>query len=228
MKAKFGSFIVAGSGKIGGHVASRNRSGAYLRTKTTPSNPQSADQSEARNRLTTWSQAWRTLTSTQQAAWNSAVENFMRSNVFGDMVKPTGKNLYTGLNTNLDLVSGTNISVPPVPAGTFEFSGASLLADVSDNKVEIAWTSGAIPAGMAALVEATTGLSAGVSNANNKFRLIDILPAADATPTNVYTAWTTKFGTLTAGQKIFIRVTPVNKTTGERGIPLSFSSVVIA
>ena len=36
MKTKFGAIIVAGSGKINGFVASKNRAGAYLRTKVTP------------------------------------------------------------------------------------------------------------------------------------------------------------------------------------------------
>jgi len=44
MKMKFGAIVVDGRGKIGGHVASKNRGGAYLRTKVTPSNPQTGYQ----------------------------------------------------------------------------------------------------------------------------------------------------------------------------------------
>ena len=39
MKIKFGSEVVDGRGKIGGHVYSKNKGGAYKRTKVTPSNP---------------------------------------------------------------------------------------------------------------------------------------------------------------------------------------------
>jgi hypothetical protein len=45
MKMKFGAIVTEGRGKIGGHVASKNKSGAYLRTKVTPVNRQSVAQS---------------------------------------------------------------------------------------------------------------------------------------------------------------------------------------
>ena len=44
MKAKFGSFIVDGRGKVNGHVISKNRAGSYIRTKVTPVNPRSTAQ----------------------------------------------------------------------------------------------------------------------------------------------------------------------------------------
>jgi hypothetical protein len=86
MKMKFGAFVVAGSGKIGGHVASRNRSGAFLRTKVTPTNPQTGAQNAVRSLLASLSSAWRSLTGAQRAAWNGAVSAFPRTNVFGDIV----------------------------------------------------------------------------------------------------------------------------------------------
>jgi len=44
MKIKFGSIVVNGSGKLGGHVYSSNRGGNYVRTLATPSNPQTPAQ----------------------------------------------------------------------------------------------------------------------------------------------------------------------------------------
>ena len=85
MKAKFGSIVVAGSGKIGGHVASRNRGGAYFRTKVTPVNPNTPAQAAVKSRLTTQAQAWRSLTAAQRAQWNAAVADFARTDIFGDL-----------------------------------------------------------------------------------------------------------------------------------------------
>ena len=102
MKAKFGAIVVDGRGKIGGHVASKNRSGSYFRTKVTPVNPQSARQSAVRATLSSFSASWRGLNQNRRDAWNSAVGSFTKTNVFGDTVTPTGKNLYTALNANLD------------------------------------------------------------------------------------------------------------------------------
>jgi hypothetical protein len=116
MKMKFGALVVAGSGKIGGQVASRNRAGAYLRTKSTPINPQTASQSAVRSRLASISQSWRDLTAAQRAAWNGSVSNFQKTDVFGDLRNPTGFNLYQRLNNNLVTIGKTEIQVPPVPS----------------------------------------------------------------------------------------------------------------
>ena len=58
MKLKFGAIVTDGRGKIGGHVASKNRSGAYLRTKVTPSNPNTVAQVQVRSILASLSQSW--------------------------------------------------------------------------------------------------------------------------------------------------------------------------
>ena len=79
MKLKFGAIVTDGRGKIGGHVMSKNRGGAYMRTKVTPSNPRSTAQTTVRSHLTTLSQGWRGLSATAIAAWNSAVSSFTKS-----------------------------------------------------------------------------------------------------------------------------------------------------
>ena len=49
MKIKWGALVVDGRGKLGGHVAAQNRGGSYLRTKVTPSNPQTTFQTGVRS-----------------------------------------------------------------------------------------------------------------------------------------------------------------------------------
>ena len=41
-KIKFGMMMTDASGKLGGQVFSKNRGGSYVRTKVTPTNPQTA------------------------------------------------------------------------------------------------------------------------------------------------------------------------------------------
>src|SRR6056297_1294291 len=101
MKMKFGALVTDGRGKIGGQVASKNRYGSYLRTKVTPSNPQTASQLNVRSVLAALSSGWRDLTQAQRDGWNAAVLDFQKTNVFGDTITPTGKNLYTRLNAAL-------------------------------------------------------------------------------------------------------------------------------
>jgi hypothetical protein len=51
MKVLFGAIVVDGRGKIGGHVMSKNRAGAFMRTKVTPINRKSSFQTGVRSRL---------------------------------------------------------------------------------------------------------------------------------------------------------------------------------
>jgi hypothetical protein len=227
-KVKYGEMIADLRGKIGGSVHSRNRSGAYMRIKVSPVNPNSSYQSAVRALFTALSQNWRALTAGQRTSWNAAVSNFQKSDVFGDLKTPTGKNLYLGLNRTLELGGVANITTPPVATGTFSFSGVSLSAAAGAATMSLAWTSGNVPAGMQVIVEATTQMSAGKNFFKNLFRYLQNLPAADATPTSIYTAWNARFGTLVAGQKVAVRVTPMNQVTGERGVGTIVSAIVAA
>lgn len=227
-KIKFGAMMVDARGKLGGHVFSKNRGGAYIRTKVTPSNPQTEDQVAQRALLASASQRWKALTEAQRTAWNGAVSQYSSTNVFGDLVNPSGSALHTRLNINAGLVGGAAISTPPLPVGISSPAGVSVTATVAGSAVEINWTSGAVPAGVRRVVEGTPQMSPGIYNANNKFRTITTLAAAVATGEDVGTEYVAKFGALTAGQKLFIRVKDINITTGEVSQSLVAETIVVA
>lgn len=214
MKAKFGAIVVAGSGKIGGHVASRNRSGAYFRTKVTPVNPQSTSQLNARQRLTTRSQAWRSLTQPQRDAWNAAVSAFARTDIFGELKNPTGFNLYQRLNNNLVNVGIAPISAPPIPAAVLTVSASGLSAAAGASTLSLT-LSGAVPAGTAVKVFATAPQSPGVTFVKSEYRQITTLPAATPTPVALGAVYVNKFGSWISSQKIFVRISFVNTVTGQ-------------
>jgi len=224
MKAKFGMIVVDGRGKLGGHVLSKNRSGAYARTKVTPVNPQTAAQQAARNRLTTFSQGWRGLTQAQIAAWNAAVQAFARNNVFADIVNPTGKNLYTALNINLDLIGQSPISTPPLPSGGGEVVAGAVVMTNGGAKT-VAHTGST--AGHTVLVYATQGVSPGKLFVKNDFRLITTFTGGSASPANIATAYQTKFGEPPVGTRVAVRLVSVNDTTGETSIPSESSTITV-
>lgn len=230
MKAKFGAIIVAGSGKIGGHVASRNRSGAYLRTKVTPVNPQTSSQLSVRNRLSGISQGWRSLTAAQRASWNQAVGDFAKTDVFGDLKNPSGFNLYQRLNNNLLNIGQSAISSPPLPTAVDYFTSLSLAAEDGTVAESLAITfAPAIAADHSVKVFATAPVSAGVNFVKSEYRQIGVLTNADTSPLDYLSEYQAKFGsTGSAGQKIFIRLVQVENSTGIEGTPLEASAVVTA
>ncbi len=171
MKMKFGAIVVAGSGKIGGHVASKNRGGAYLRTKTTPSNPNTAAQAAARGILSSLSQGWSSLTDSQRAGWNAAVSDFSSTDIFGDIKNPTGLNLYIKLNTNLINTGQAQLTNAPAKMEILFSPLDRAQYDISDNILEVVLSDAAMD-GAVVLISATPPLPAGVSYAKNKFRVI--------------------------------------------------------
>lgn len=228
MKIKFGALVTDGRGKIGGHVASKNRGGAYLRTKVTPVNPQTSFQSQVRDRLTTFSQAWRSLTNDQRASWNGAVAGFATTNIFGDVKNPSGLNLFVRLNANLAEIGVSEIDTPPLPDSAVGPQTITLTAAAGTPAISLAWTGGAVPADTKWVVRITPQVSPGKSFVKNLYRNLSVLASAATSPQDLLTAYNARFGVLVEGQKIFVEVVAINALSGVKSTPLSTYCIVAA
>lgn len=227
MKVKFGAIIVAGSGKIGGHVITKNRAGAAMRTKVTPSNPRTSYQSNARANLTSISKSWAGLTEAQRLQWNAASTNFKKTNVFGDGVTPSGFNLYQKLNNNLINVGATMINTPPSPGSVVGISSFSATV-VHAGAVTLTFTADA-NAGATQEFEiwATEAINAGKSFVKNKFRKIGSVISTTVSPYVATTLYNAKFGAAgAAGKKVFFEIKGVNATTGQAGVPYQAQAII--
>ncbi len=229
MKTKFGAIIVDGRGKLGGHVASKNKSGNYLRTKVTPVNPQSLYQSVIRNRLSSQAQSWSGITQAQRDKWNSVVLQWKKSNIFGDVVISSGFNLFCKANSNILMAGGTVITDPAAPASIPALTGVSLTGAVGTPALSLVFAPTPVGTGLTLVIEATPVQGPGKSFMKNNFRIISSVAAAGTSPKNLLADYNTRFGTLTpAGSKVWIRVRLVNKTNGQAGIPVVVSCVLAA
>lgn len=226
MKMKFGAIVVDGRGKIGGHVASKNRSGAYLRTKVTPVNRNSVAQIDVRGRLSQISKAWRDLTEDVIKAWNAAVADYKRTDIFGDIKNPTGFTLYQKLNNNALRNGGAAVAVPPLPVAV-PFLTTFTPTAVHAGAVSIAFAVTPVPAGQAYEIMATKALSAGISFVKSEFRIISHVAAAEATPYVATDDYNAVFGEVgAAGQKVFFQVRVCNLATGQMGAPIQASCII--
>jgi hypothetical protein len=215
-KIKFGMFMVDGRGKVGGSVFSKNRAGSYVRNKVTPSNPQTSAQLQARSRLSSLAQQFRTLTQPQIDAWNAAVNDYQSTNVFGDQVKKTGLNLFVALNSVRDILQLANLTSPPAPVEVP--STVVTISDPDATSLEIDLSS--IPANTVYMIEATPPVSPGVNNVSNQFRLIKTLngTGSNISGHSILTDYTNKFGTPVVGQKFGVRVKVAVGATGQTGL----------
>jgi hypothetical protein len=225
---KFGNIVVAMAGKISGNVYSRNKGGAYSRTWVKPVNPQSSAQLGVRNFLTSLSQAWRGLTQANRDAWSAAAENFKRINRMADTIKLTGNALYVSLNKNLADIGVSAITTPPQPTEVGYITALSVVADNSSNSLVATFTA-VNDTNVAYKVFATGALSAGINSPGTKYRQIGYSGTAQASPYTISTPYNNTFGAVGAvGSKIFVKIVPVDISTGQMGSPIEAVAVIQA
>lgn len=111
---KFGGGIVDARGSVAGNVFSRNRFGAYLRSRVVPVNPNSSLQQTVRAAVQTVTQRWKdVLTDAQRAAWAAYAAAIPWINKLGETQYLTGFNMYVRTNTFLTQIGGTLVDDGP-------------------------------------------------------------------------------------------------------------------
>lgn len=224
-KIKFGMMMTDARGKLGGQVFSKNRGGAYIRTKVTPSNPRSTFQQAIRSLLSTFSQQWSALTAAQRATWNGAVANWSKTDIFGDIKNPTGKNLFVRLNNKAVNAGYAAMTDAPDKAETPLNNCTGVVVDISSTAVTLTDFTG--DAGARVIVSATPMLTAGTSNAKNKFRQIYNAVSNAVVDTDLYSAYVARFGAPAAGANIQFAVELV-LPNGQSSVPASYTATVQA
>ncbi|MBA7653005.1 hypothetical protein ES703_60845 [subsurface metagenome] len=103
------------SGSIGGQVWSHNRSGAYIRARSIPVNPNTDRQVAVRNAVRSIAIAWDvTLTQPQRDAWEVYADNVGWKNRLGQDVSLTGLNHFIRCNTPRVMNNIARIDIAPV------------------------------------------------------------------------------------------------------------------
>lgn len=227
-KIKLSAIVSEMRGKLNGSVFSKNRGGAYIRTKVTPVNPQTLAQGNVRATLTNLSQAWRGLTEAQRLAWASAVSGFTSTDIFGDIKTPSGINLYNKLNLNLAAIGEAPINTPPVAVSVGYVDSLTVTAAAGAGTLSAAFTTVGESADQTVIVEATPCMSAGKSFVKSEFRQIGTFAGDATTPQALGAMYVAKFGSMVAGQKLFVRLKFVDKNTGVAGQYTSASDIVAA
>jgi len=225
MLLKFGMIVTDGRNKLGGHVLSKNRGGNYARTKVTPVNPQTTYQAAVRQAFTSFSQGWRGLTAAQRLAWNSAVTNFQRTNIFGDLKSPSGFNLFQRLNNVLQSIGINSLSLPPLPSSVADIYATGVTATIGSPSLSLSLNDD-VPSGTSIKIFATPPLSPGKSFVKNQYRFIGAKAFGAESPVDILSLYIAKFGSLgEIGQQIWIKSKAVNENTGQVGTPAEVSVI---
>lgn len=217
MKIKWGMMMTDGRGKLGGQVASKNRAGAYVRTKVTPVNPRTSYQSAVRQNLAIISKGWDMLTEKLRESWNSAANSgeWNRTDIFGDSRRPTGKNLFTSINLISRHATNSGILDVPqkasFPSGATPSVKANYISPTVDPVIEVVVdVSGDVTIGTRIEIQATPPVSAGRSYFENDYRSVLVTPpiSAGELEMDIGELYVEKFGEVAGdalGRKIAVR-----------------------
>lgn len=224
-KIKFGMMMTDARGKLGGQVFSKNRSGAYVRTKVTPVNPRTVAQMVSRSILGILSAGWSGLTDAQRASFNNAVEEWQKTDIFGDLKKPTGKNLYTSLNKNLLQSDQSQILVAPEKRTFPEVGNVSIVYSVATSSFSVSNIVD-IDNGLYQ-VSGTPPLTQGTTFVKNRLRVLGYAASDSLIETMLSTAYVARFGDLAAGDNVYFQIKPIGDN-GQSGVPVVVKISVVA
>lgn len=215
MKIKWGMMMTDGRGKLGGQVASKNRSGAYVRTKVTPVNPNTSFQSAVRQRLASLSKEWGNLTEKERLAWNESANSgqWNKTDIFGDARRPTGKNLFTGINLVSLETTNTLLTQVPRKANFAQFELTGVNAVVGGGVAFVADVLEPPTLGTRWQVQATIAVSPGRYYVKNLYRTVSSLAqVTEGDNSHAIDQYDTRFGELQpedAGKRVGVRIRQV-------------------
>jgi len=217
MLIKWGSIVVKGSGKLGGHVFSGGPGGASVHTLAKARNPQTKYQMAIRARFNLLTQGWRDLTESQRESWYGAESEFSRTNRFGDTVFLSGKNLYNALNAQRLIIGLPILVFAPLPTLLNENIVTAVSIEISTSKIFI---SGFFTGNANYMVVATSSVSRGARSVNDKLRIIAIGVSfgnggALRNRVEIYDGYVARFGEPKIGDKISIGTYAIN-SSGQR------------
>jgi hypothetical protein len=223
-QAKMKILDIPRSGSYAGFTSSHNRAGQYVRNRRSPVQPIGLGRrATVRNNLAAASAAWAALTDAQRAAWVSYANDHPYVDALGQSIKLTGHQMYVAIGANL-LNDGSALnSAPPVDSTVLVINPATASYSVATG-LSCTFTTGDGSGWVN--ISCSQPMSAG-RMFNRTFRQL-LVQADDTSPATVSSSiYTTNFGTVVIGQRIFVSMRPVNQY-GVAGSPVIVSTLAAA
>lgn len=207
-------------GSVGGSTYARNKSGAYVRNRTMPINPNTSRQADVRAALNNLAFIFNTLDRVTVNAWNEAASTYPAFNKLGEEYIQSGKQLFISCGLNLRAIGVTDTpdlptAEPAIPQ--CDITGAVITSSEAANLMTALTISGVTSdlATAKIIVQATPNLPAARGQSyRNRMRQQGF--ATQGTAQNILAAWNATFATpaVSAGQVINFRVAATHPTNG--------------
>lgn len=213
----FGGGVTDIRGSIGGTTYSRNRNGAYARARTSPVNPNTAKQTNIRERFGFLATQWSQLTAAQRLAWDTLGSQIIRLNRLGQPYTLSGQQAYNSVNQTRGSFDLLPVATPPAlsayPANPY---GTWTVDPAPTDDVSFQFTT-APGDDVRYLVYAAAPTRPGVAYlSDSAYKLMGAFTIASGdADINITEAWESTFGELDpelAGAKCSFRIAGVSNT----------------
>ena len=211
------------SGSIAGTTFSHNRAGQYTRNRRSPVQPTGTGRRAfIRAAFGAASTAWAALSAANQAAWIGYAASHPITDALGQSITLTGQQMFVSIATQLQNVGQALPTIPPVSSAVTAPSAS--VFTVTHLGVITITLSGTGSASDFILIAFSAPQSAGVTF-NATFWQQTHVAASSVGGATYGTAYVAQFGTIPAGSKVFLKLTPVNQY-GVTGTPVILTAVV--
>ncbi len=213
MKYVPGPLVGQLSGSQGSTTASHNRYGSYLRNRVIPVNPSTSAQIARRNNFGEVASHWRTLTATEIAGWEALGIQIVRTDSQGQTYTLNGFGAFMDVNINRKLFGLSIVVAAPLLGTLEELVSLDLVATAGVQLFTFGFLPTPIGAGKRLKIEASRPLGQGITFVGKgDIRALSYTADNIASPVDVTSAWTSRFGPLIADQKILALGTVVNSS----------------
>ena len=202
------------SGSAKGVTAAKTMSRKYIRNRGYGGAVRTEDQAKVKGIFKMLTTSWKNLTNEQILAWNKLALSQTGRSVLGTSAKISGSNLFTRLNYWVVTLGGSLMQNPPEINSVETPSDATIACqgDTFTFKLDRAPVDNG---GLYLVIEATAGMSNGVSRAHKKAAAIMNVEEPTAAVVDIHAAYQAKYGSLNASApKVFFRYFFVDSTTG--------------
>src|SRR5271170_708467 len=211
------------SGSMAGTTSSHNRAGQYTRNRRAPVQPiGTGRRAFIRSAFGNASTAWAALSAANQAAWTSYANAHPITDALGQSITLTGHQSFVGVAVALQNVGMAIPTIPPVSSATA--APVSTVFTVTHLGVITITLTASGGASDFILISFSAPVSAGVTFMKTFWQQTHV--AGNSVGGAAYgSAYVAQFGTIPAGSKVFLKLTPVNQY-GVSGTPVSLVAVV--
>lgn len=211
------------SGSLAGQTASHNRAGQYLRNRRAPVQPVGTGRRAfVRANFAAASKAWAGLSAATQASWIAYANSHPITDALGQSITLTGQQMFVSIGAQLLNCGSTLPTAVPVSSVV----AAPVLTVFTATHLGVITLTLTASGGASdfILVAFSQPLSAGVTFNDTWWQQTHL--AGNSTGGATFgTAYVVQFGTIPAGTKIFVKLTPVNQY-GVTGTPVIQPAIV--